>query len=230
MKLFFACDSDTQLLPHFLKHYRGLGFTQFYCSSTDSGLKSQGDLFVIPHCRNSGLGYFPSLQRAFVKLIRETAIADNEWYGVTELDEFHHYDQPIADLVAKFDAANCDAVFGKLIDRVAADGSLPELRADIPIHQQFPRTSTISGAILGACPQKVMLIRGYKQVDGGNHSLSSPHKQWHTYYTVNHFKWHANILKRLRERVAMPTDHGDGWLAGNRKVLEHWNKTRSVLV
>lgn len=241
MKLFFACDHDIELLPHFLRHYICLGFTHFFCSGTNAPQEimkvalATFNLFDlelefnhVPHYQEAKLPYFRSLQAAFASMVHDN-VGEREWYGLSELDEFHQYPISPAKLAQECEAGSWDVVLGILVDRVAADGGLPPLRSDVSLEQQFPATSKISEQILQGCADKVMLLRGRREIHGGNHSTAWPYRYWPEKFVVNHFKWSANILKRMQERVLMD-DEGFGWREGNKRVLKHWNEHGSVLI
>lgn len=229
MKMFLAFDSDIELLPHFLAHHRKLGFTHFYASVTGDYVSDYANLRTVQHRPDPDFTYFSSVQRAFRSLVSDF-VADGDWYGISELDEFHSYSEDLAAVIEKCEAAGCDVVLGRLTDRVAADGSLPALLPDVPLEEQFPLTSRISDVILDGCNQKVMLCKGRHFISGGNHAVLTPHRAYHQWHIVNHYKWHANVLNRIRNRLLLPTDEGNGWLAGNRRVLNYWERHHSVLI
>jgi len=230
MKVFFAADEDAELWPHFHAHYTSLGFTEFICLSAGSPLKSGGDLRVVQFQREPAVSYFRSLHHEFQKLVREANIKPDDWYALTELDEYHKYPLPLRQILDQCERKGCTAILGNLIDKVAADGSLPPLRQDVPLEEQFPATSHITWELARSCLDKVMMCRGYRLIGGGNHNILDSARVWQERYEVYHYKWHANIIKRLKERIAMPTDDGEGWIKGNRMCLEHWERTGSVLV
>ena len=228
LKLFFAADRDIDLWPHFRKHYESLGVTDFFCSSDDTGLINNAHLTVVP-CEFASAGhYFDSVQRSFFRLINNN-IEPAEWYVIAELDEFQQYDRPIEEWIAKMEPQKYDVLFGDLLDRVAADGSLPPLLPNVPLHQQFPAHSDITRRILRGCRDKVVLCKGKKSIGGGNHGINGGHRAYHERISVFHYKWHHNILKRMAERIRLPDD-GNGWVQGNLRVIEHWQEYGSVLV
>lgn len=227
MKLFFSADNDIDLLPFFLDHYRKLGFTEFFCSTNNLKVCDY-DVNIVEWEEKEP--FFPTWDAAINKMVNDI-VGPEEWYGLAELDEFHDYeDVPIGEIIELCEQTKKSHVLGLLKDRVAVDGSLPELRMDVPLGKQFPLVSEISKLIMRACEQKVMLCKGNKQIGGGRHLILDCTECFQRKFSVYHFKWHANVLKRMTEKVAFATDEGSGWIAGNRMALAYWKQHGTVLV
>ena len=237
MKLFFAADSDLALLPFFLNHYQSLGFDEFYCSYSGESIFDPYNIaanivpkiVVVQEKKDTRLSHFHSIFQAFFKLI-ENNIGPNEWYGITELDEFFDFPEKAQNIIDKAEKGGYDTVYGQTVDRVAEDGSLPELQSGIPLEQQFPRTSNISDKIVKACQQKVLLVKGHKSIGGGNHGVRNGCNIYPIRFNSLHYKWFAQILRRMEARIMLPTDEGEGWIAGNKACLDYWNQHHSVLI
>jgi len=226
MKMFFTADSDIKLLSFFLEHYRKLGFTEFFCCTNNWFVENHK--VTVFNWFQSEPSYFGSWDAAFNRMIHNT-VSDNEWYGVAELDEFAEYDRDIFDVVKDCQATRKSHVLGILKDRVASDGGLPKLDLNVPLHVQFPSTSEISTKILKACDQKVILVKGKRNISVGKHSLIGDSECFKQKYLVWHFKWHENVLQRMADKITHSSDDGTGWIEGNKRVLDYWNKHRSVI-
>lgn len=229
MKLFFSADNDIDLLPFFVEHYQKLGFSSLYCC-TNTKLVGYDFIKTFPWGEVDGKSHFVGWDTHFNRMIHESIDSD-EWYGLAELDEFHYYNgESISDVIKKCDEQKKTHVFGHTIDRVASNGKLPKLKREAAIYDQFPLVSQISTKILRACSQKVMLCKGKKLISCGKHLVMDDTECFRGKYSVWHFKWHENVIKRMEEKLRFASDDGSGWLDGNRKCLDYWNKHKTVLV
>ncbi len=225
MKLFFSIDDDISLLPFFLEHYKKIGVTEFHClrpyCSIASSLLFSKEIKLHYFDPNDGDSFFQSLFINFQKII-DSQINNQEWYLISDLDEFHEFG--FIELNNIGTAFNC--VMGKWVDRVAADGKIPELRYDIPLNEQFPLISHITAKVLNGGAFKVMALRGHHQLQGGNHHVVSDHMQYPKYGYVYHYKWHQGIFDRINRR--MKNKHY--YLRESEDFLKYWEKHSTVLV
>lgn len=222
LKVFFAVDSDVSLLPHFLSHYRELGATEFHCASLcDIAIAATDDTFVLYRTDlDPAMHFYDSLHDKLMRVVKQT-VKPGEWFIIAELDEFHKYPENVFSLIEKMNWYRADCYFGDIVDRIAADGKLPEL-TDAPIASQFPCDADITGNVMGACTKKVMLCRGYKEIGGGNHGIASSHFKYKEEGIVYHYKWHAEGLRRIQERLKSLKQEGSQWWVEPERFLRYW--------
>lgn len=206
MKMFFAVDHDTKLLGHFLRHYAALGCTEFFCSvmfNDPAAVEAQAAGYRLTTSLCTA-GYdtelrFSELLRRNLDVLLARHVAADEWFLIADLDEMQEYPLPPAQLALECERNGYDCVMGRFVDRVAADGSFPEVD-DRPLEEQFPLRLDITGGLMGATTSKVMMCRGHLQIGNGQHRIvgeSHPHPQW---CLVHHYKWKAGMVERVRAR------------------------------
>jgi hypothetical protein len=195
---------EVALLPHFLRHYRELGVDSFHIVVHFQAENDPIGRRAVEVLHAHGLepeaihlSDRPFLgNRDLIAQIKEQY--PDDWFLPVDLDEFQVYPRPLAAIVAKCEARDYGYVLGCLVDRLAADGSLPPVTAD-DRWPQFPLAGSLH-AIHGAFPEKVVLCRGRIPLNAGQHAaLSGQGCPWHEIYTqVHHFKWVAGLTDRLR--------------------------------
>ncbi|MHC3470973.1 glycosyltransferase family 2 protein [Streptomyces sp. 7R007] len=203
---------DVSLLPYFLDHYRELGVDSFHVirhveSLDDPALDPSVDVM-----RQAGLAFAdicvaPWHEDLNAALIRKQMSAwPDDWWCVADLDEFHVYERPPADITAFCDEHGYDFVEGAFLDRVSADGLLtgPLPHGGAPLWRQYPLAGRLTLALLDGRPTKITLCRGTVELDLGQHyawtGRGAPVED--VYAQVHHFKWTASARRRLARRVA----------------------------
>jgi hypothetical protein len=137
----------------------------------------------------------------------------NDWWVIADIDEFHLYPNNDLDkLISDCNNNEWELVRGGFIDRVGANGSFPELKANENIFQQFPVMSFFRYPMSNACPNKICVMKGgieitsgqhYAKIDGyttwrwqgWNHPLIAP-VDTHS-VQVHHFKWDSTCINRI---------------------------------
>jgi len=198
---------DSILLSHFVDHYRALGVESFYlirhAESTDEPAYEE----IAHYARVAGVALHhthvgPWDDDLHGRLM--TAAMDehpDDWYILADLDEFHVYDRPLADLVALCEREGKQRVCGCFVDRMGPDGILAPLTAG-PLWPQYPLGGAITSRLLTAPTLKVGLSLGRLRTGGGHHGVPGktglPREQ--SYIQVHHFKWTESVFARMRRR------------------------------
>lgn len=215
---------DCTLLPHFLTHCRRLGVDRVLGIVYEAG----DDMTRRVAAAAAPFGnYFLSAVASNAKFDCLTNIAQENalrsagrWYFRADLDEFPVAD--LSDLARRADALGLRAVQGQMVDRVAADGSLPAIDPARPLGDQFPLKGRITGPLLGACDVKVFLVKGDTPLGmGGHHQRGGTPMRSEA--EVHHFKWSAGVIDRLRERIAHYQRIGMSHWAESAKFLAHYD-------
>jgi tetratricopeptide (TPR) repeat protein len=195
-----------ELLPHWLAHYTKLGVNEILLGIFDD---LAGDARAeIEKC--AGQWKF----RTFVQRwkaatesetycqrqsgCRRAGARPGTWILHTDLDELQQYPLPLKKIAADAAQHNVNAVFGRLIDRVAADGSLPPIWPRPSLWEQFPIECNMTGGILKSSPAKVMMARFRVLVKTGHHETPLEREITPPIGKVAHFKWHSGLLERMR--------------------------------
>lgn len=228
-KVFTVIYRPTPLLAHFVRHYARLGFTDIVIAAGD--LCRDIDWFAIRNASGTATLHVEPLYQGVFDNGRDTGVLNglvaryvedrHEWCAVADLDEFYEYPLPLAELAATAGNANC--VQGWFVDRVAPDGSLPPIRNDLPIAEQFPIEARITKRILGGYDRKLMLTRGFQCVARGHHTMPNERPFPRT-GRVLHYKWNSVVLDHLAERLALREQTGYQWGHESERFLAYWQK------
>jgi hypothetical protein len=139
----------------------------------------------------------------------------DDWFVLADQDEFQVYPLGLAATVALCNAKRYDFVEGCLLDRITADGGLPEAMPEGDLWAAFPLGGFITGALLGSQVNKIVLTRGKTQVSNGQHHCLSgrgcPPEE--LYIPVHHFKWTKDAIPGIRQQVGREVEV--------KRLLEH---------
>lgn len=203
---------DTSLLGYSIEHYRSLGVESFHIVRQVEGEAEPGLSESIAVMRDHGLEFSqicvsPWHEDLNAQLIRaEMASAPHDWWVVADLDEFHVYDRPLAEVISYCEDNRRDYVSGAMLDRLAPDGELRDVApyGGQSIWEQYPLAGLITFGVLRALPTKVTLARGTVELDYGQHRAWNGHpvRSDVLYPQVHHFKWTSSVQARLKKRAA----------------------------
>ena len=138
----------------------------------------------------------------------------NEWWVVSDDDEFHIYPKPIKELISECEQNGWDFITGGFIDRIGETGEFPIVTKDSNIWEKFPLAGFFRHPMSGACPNKVCIMKGYVDVTPGQHYaiVENGKNSWGTSHPkrypvgrgdgliqVHHFKWDSTCVERIKE-------------------------------
>lgn len=222
------------LLPHYFKHYSGLGIDRFYF-----GVHGEENSHIWEELRYFGKGLdvriskMPTDKPFDCGLDAEfkTQIGNSidGWIVPTDLDEFHTVDgySDFHQLAKDCESENADYVFSHFLDRIAADGSIPlTIDPAISIWEQFPRMEHISATILGErvntnklCLSKAGIPFRIGHHHAGLENTEAMYKQFSKVGVTHHFKWFGELKKRELDKLAANTPYK--FYFSNDWTLEH---------
>ncbi len=130
--------------------------------------------------------------------LRQQATAD--WHLLTDVDEFQQYPGSLADVLRLAARHDAQTVTGLLLDRVAADGSLPDSAHGLDA--TFPLGGFLTHFLLRGDPRKVVLARPGAVIADGNHRSPGYKTPVPHVVPVHHFKWRAGVVEYLRQRLS----------------------------
>jgi len=148
------------------------------------------------------------------ELYNETKLLKpNDWWIVSDDDEFHLYPKPINQLIEDCEENGHKFITGAFLDRIGEDGTFPSINDDSDIWKEFPLVGSFRHPISNACPNKTIIMKGdipisngqhYAIIDGEdtygerwNHPLRYPIEK--CFVQVHHFKWDSSVINRLRD-------------------------------
>lgn len=235
-------ESDLPLLPHFLAHYRDLGI-------------APGAAHVIlnaPHKDHPGVARARAVLAAFGhapaeiwtdpytsaamwdrrRAVQARVAARDDWIVNADMDEFHDYPAPLAEVLRWCAARDITCVQGPFIDRIAEGGRLAPVRPAPSLDAQFPVRAEAMLRIAGEGgghdrygTVKLMFHRGDVQPSrGGHHPVADAGRVCHALhrplgafsaitrpgfrfshpFRVHHYKWTDTLIAGLRRRLATP--------------------------
>ena len=199
---------EVGLLPHLVDHYRGLGIESFQLVWHSESASDPRHELAEAFLRRAGLTflhrhvgpYDEDLQQRMVRF----AMSQNpdDWYVVADLDELQVTDRPLLELVELCEREGYDHVNGCFVDRVATDGSFPDV-GSASLWQQYPLAGSVSAGLLRALPLKTTMARGWVDLLPGQHGAPAGRglPRDRGYVQVHHFKWTGSVVTRLRRRV-----------------------------
>ncbi|AMV40975.1 hypothetical protein [Planctomyces sp. SH-PL62] len=224
---------DHGLLPHFLEHYDRLGVRRTFVvvrTPTRGALAARAAEAAAGRPAAATwveCDRFADPEKAAVeeRVLRAAGVDADDFVMRLDLDEFHEYPAPLAEVVGPLGRRRDRAVRGRLVDRVAEGGVLAPVRPDPDLGLQFPIGCELTGGALGGWTQKVMICRAGARLRGGvNHdalgvSYEPPPAGPGDGYLVHHFKWTEGVASRLRSRLG-EADVGPEYRRECRRFLE----------
>ena len=138
----------------------------------------------------------------------------NDWWVVSDDDEFHIYPQPIRELISECEENGWEFITGGFIDRIGENGDFPEINENTNIWKQFPLAGFFRYPMSGACPNKVCIMKGSVNVTSGQHyvDFGNDENSWGTSHPkrypigrgegliqVHHFKWDSTCMDRIKD-------------------------------
>jgi len=211
VKLFAHVNRDDDILEAWVRHYLALGVTSLHVvmhgpqdqNRTLLALKGRYPITI----EHAYTGEYRDENQAhhLTNLVRQHP---GEWVFVVDSDEFVELPcESMEATIQVLERAGADALRAPLLQRIAADGSLPPCRPGEDPNDCYPLCSCWLYTHLGqpeANRQKFPLFFVTKdtRVHVGNHAAPNrpARKSWLLGVT-HHYKWRAIVRRRLAERA-----------------------------
>ena len=141
----------------------------------------------------------------------------NEWWVVSDDDEFHIYPKSIREMISECEENDWEFITGGFLDRIGENGNFPLVTQQTDIWNEFPLAGFFRYPMSGACPNKVCVMKGFVNVTPGQHyvnfgdgknswgkeNIKHPRRypigRGEGFIQVHHFKWDSTVLDRLKE-------------------------------
>lgn len=194
-----------------------------------------------------------NMYRLRTKIISEN-LAPDEWLIHADADEFHWYPQPLDQMIAECRKNGWDAIQGVFTDRITADGNLAVVQEEEKIYDQFPvlanlnnvwfdiKSNPASGVVkMMAYKHGLVTTRGGHQIINrkANYAFGmdlTHHKKVldtsfreSCPYQVHHFKWHSEIIPKLKRRVNTYKQAGYSWWRTSQQFIDAVNADKIPL-
>ena len=227
MNLVTVCGHNTTMLRHMLNHYKDFVdeiYVVVYLSSDKDRVLSE--VTEITKELNIDI-HKTTVEEPFnwprvTELYNETKLLKpDDWWIVSDDDEFHVYPKPINELIEDCEENGYKFITGAFLDRIGKDGRFPKITDDSDIWKAFPLVGSFRLPISNACPNKTVVVKGdiqitngqhYAMIDGHdtygdrwNHPLRYPVDK--CFIQVHHFKWDISVIGRLREVSRIKKDY-----------------------
>ena len=227
LNLVTVCGHNTTMLKHMLNHYKDIVddiFVVVYLSSDKDKILSE----VIEIVKDLNIDiHKTTFESAFnwervTELYNETKLLKpDDWWIVSDDDEFHVYPKPINELIEDCEENGYKFITGAFLDRIGENGKFSPINDDSDIWKEFPLAGSFRYPVSNACPNKTVVMKGdievtngqhYAMIDGKdtygdrwNHPLRYPIDK--CFIQVHHFKWDLSVLRRIREVVRVKEDY-----------------------
>lgn len=211
-----AVGDYVKVLPHMLRHYRGLGVDSFFVhvnrfTDDDPILDEVRAVTRDAGCEVTSVSTAGKLLRGNREIHRAImARHPDDWFIVADQDELQVYPGVLRDILETCDRRGYHSIEGTFIDRLAPGGVFAGIDPHAGIWEQFPIAALVTAPLLGGFPRKVAAAKGFVELNEGQHAALNgnrcPVEECHV--AVNHLKWTAGIVTRLRTRARLLRDIG----------------------
>ena len=192
---------NTTLLPHMINHYKDI---------VDEII----NLGIKPHKIVTEPKFNWERVTELYNEVKQTK--PNEWWVVSDDDEFHVYPKPIREMISECEENGWEFITGGFLDRIGERGEFPLVTKETNIWKSFPLAGFFRYPMSGAMPNKCCVMKGSVDVTPGQHfAVIGNTDTWRErgwghpkrypvgrgegLIQVNHFKWDSTVLERLKE-------------------------------
>ncbi len=223
MHVYTTVYRDAELLPHFIRHYETIGCAGIHVLVNTNGLSEVSREIVRRHSAYVVRTYsaeFSAPHRTAVEMEEKNRmLGTGQFYAAPDLDEFFKLPVELKQLVSEMRWH--DYIEGVFVDRIAADGSFPPIEQG-NVWDIFPIDCHLTRDVLRGYDTKVMCLRSEFNVAVGKHQpVEAGLRRLPQSGSVFHFKWHARVLERLRERSQLLRKQKLPWFEESDRFLEH---------
>ena len=204
------------MLPHMLEHYKNIVdeiYVVVYRQHENDGILDEiKSLGITPHKVVTEEKFNWERVTQLYNEVKRTK--PQEWWVVSDDDEFHVYPKPIREMISECEENGWEFITGGFLDRIGENGEFPLVTNETNIWKKFPLVGFFRFPMSGACPNKVCVMRGSVDVTPGQHYATFngidtwrdrgwTHPKRYPFtkglIQVHHFKWDSTVLERLKE-------------------------------
>ena len=227
-----ACNmfyTTKDLLPHYFKHYSNLEVDKFYF-----GIYGPENSPLWDEVRDYGKGLNITISKMYDDVFNpdcdtifkiKIGQSINGWIVPTDPDELHTIEgyTSFQKLREDCEAEGADNVWGKIIDRITADGSIPlNIDPNQSIWEQFPRRCNLTETLVHACDVKISMFKSGLTLCTGHHVMTSPNpKGFSKASETHHFKWWGKLKEKEKTKLEALTQWNFPYTHENKRILEY---------
>ena len=228
IKLVTIIGHGTNLLPHFIKHYKKyVDEIDIVVYETNTNRLLANEVAEIIE-GETNVKIVKVIQDRIFDWGKVTSLYNyiksrnpDDWWVIADIDEFHLYpNDDLRTLISDCEKNGWDVVRGGFIDRIGRDGEFPEITKNESLFKQFPTMGFFRYPMSKACPNKICVTKGYVEITSGqhyakidgqttwkwqgwNHPLINPEST----VQVHHFKWDSTCIERIKAVADINQDY-----------------------
>ena len=228
IRLVTVTGSRTTTLKHMLNHYKDMVdemcVVVYEWVGMDTFDEVQNIVSQFSNAKITNRAFGDKYNWEFVTQLynREKLKHPNDWWVISDDDEFHVYSDSLNSIISNCDVNGWDMVRGGFIDRIGEDGEMVEILDTDDIFEKFPYAGFFRHPLSGANPNKICIAKGYVEITNGqhyakidghttwrwqgwNHPQIAPIKKCNV--QVHHFKWDSTCGERIRAVANIQKDY-----------------------
>mmetsp|Transcript_50916 Transcript_50916/g.122756 ORF Transcript_50916/g.122756 Transcript_50916/m.122756 type:complete len:571 (+) Transcript_50916:167-1879(+) len=238
----FSAEYDQDLIQHSIRHYlengnvdpsRMLITLHHYDQNATDGLMDDAiakvtDLGVPRSSIQTWNGNFTSQKNCDMRLKhrRTAGVSDCDWVLKFDADELLRVPgNDISTFLESLGTQGFDVAYGDWVDRVAPNGTIPNMTTATPVDEQFPMGCQFS-SLTDAVTFKAFAFRGYLREKRAGHRIHKTFRNMTCPYTprlmIDHYKWSWDVFDKLKRRIEhYKTLPGVHWWTESVAFLDH---------
>lgn len=227
LNLVTVVGNNITMLPHMIKHYQDV-VDEIYVvvyrqDENDTILSDIEELGIKPYKVVVEPKYNWERVTELYNEVKQTK--PNEWWIVSDDDEFHIYPKPIREMIGECEEHGWEFITGGFLDRIGQGGTFPIVTNETDIWKEFPLGGFFRYPMSGAMPNKCCVMKGSVDVTSGQHfAVIGDTDTWRErgwnhpkrypiekgFVQVHHFKWDSTCVERIKE-VSKTKKHYTYW-------------------
>ncbi|MEE4348765.1 MAG: glycosyltransferase family 2 protein [Pacificimonas sp.] len=235
---------DLPLLPHFLKHYLGLGVLpeniHIIINAAEPGhhgLAAAEDIAAANGIRAPRRWIAPYTSNDMWEQRRQTqadAANRDDWVISADVDELHEYPARLPSILSYMERGGSNCAQGVFIDRLAPDGALAPVAADPSLFAQYPVKADVACTVRrgeeGAYwhgTVKLMLYRAMLSPRLGGHRAETENADVRSIYGANLSSFRGMTRAAIRFGIPFRVHHFK-WTAALKRAVRQRFETKGA--
>ena len=235
LNLVTVVGNNITMLPHMIKHYQNM-VDEIYVvvyrqDENDTILSDIEELGIKPYKVVVEPKYNWERVTELYNEVKQTK--PNDWWIVSDDDEFHIYPKPIREMIGECEENGWDFITGGFLDRIGKAGTFPIVTNETNIWEEFPLGGFFRYPMSGAMPNKCCVMKGSVDVTPGQHfAVIGDTDTWRErgwnhpkrypiekgFIQVHHFKWDSTCIERIKE------------VSKTKKDYTYWKEYREMYI
>jgi hypothetical protein len=235
LNLVTVVGNNITMLPHMIKHYQDV-VDEIYVvvyrqDENDTILSDIEELGIKPYKVVVEPKYNWERVTELYNEVKQTK--PNEWWIVSDDDEFHIYPKPIREMIGECEENGWEFITGGFLDRIGIGGTFPIVTNKTNIWKEFPLGGFFRYPMSGAMPNKCCVMKGSVDVTSGQHfAVIGDTDTWRErgwnhpkrypiekgFVQVHHFKWDSTCIERIKE------------VSKTKKEYTYWKEYREMYI